>query len=70
MPGGTQPDLADSWTKMKPRISDQSLRRNPGLVEDAMDLVFRIERQTNTTCGSPTGPDLALLLIAKLHEGN
>jgi tetratricopeptide (TPR) repeat protein len=70
MPGGTQPDLADSWTKMKPRISDQSLQRNPGLVEDAMDLVFRIERQTNTTCGSPTGPDLALLLIAKLHEGN
>ena len=70
MPGGTQPDLADSWAKMKPRISDQSLQRNPGLVEDAMDLVFRIERQTNTTCGSPTGPDLALLLIAKLHEGN
>ena len=35
-----------------------------------MNLVFDIERQTNTACGSPTGVDLALLLISKLHEGN
>ena len=35
-----------------------------------MDLVFEIERQTSATCGTPTGADLALLLISKLHEGN
>jgi hypothetical protein len=34
-----------------------------------MNLVFDIERQTSTTCGTPVGADLALLLIARLHEG-
>jgi tetratricopeptide (TPR) repeat protein len=66
----SQPSLADSWAKMKPHISEQELRRNPDLVEGAMDLVFEIERQTSATCGTPSGTDLALLLIAKLHEGN
>ena len=69
-PTTSQPSLADSWAKLKPRISEQELRRNPDLVEEAMDLVFDIERQTSVTCGTPTGADLALLLIAKLHEGN
>jgi len=64
------PSLADNWAKMKPQITEQGLRRNPDLVEAAMNLVFDIERQTNTACGSPTGIDLALLLISKLHEGN
>ena len=66
----SQPSLADEWAKMKPRISEQQLRRNSDLVEQAMDLVFEIERQTSATCGTPTGEDLALLLISKLHEGN
>ena len=65
-----QPSLADDWAKMKPRISEQELRRNPDLVEQAMGLVFEIERQTSATCGTATGEDLALLLISKLHEGN
>ena len=55
---------------MKSQIGEKDLRRDPDLLEPAMDLVFRIERQTNTTCGSPTGADMALLLIARLHEGN
>jgi hypothetical protein len=55
---------------MQPRISEAQLKRDPDLVEAAMDLVFEIERQTNATCGSPEGSDMALLLIAKLHEGN
>lgn len=66
----SQPSLADRWQKMKPQISEGALRRNPDLIENAMDLVFAIERQTSATCGPPTGADLALLLIAKLHEGN
>ncbi|MGD0179961.1 MAG: hypothetical protein ABSC15_09125 [Terriglobales bacterium] len=62
--------LVDSWTKMTPKINQRDLRRDPDLAEGAMDLVFEIERQTKTACGAPTGTDLALLLIAKLHEGN
>ncbi len=65
----TPANLQDSWTKLKPRISEERLQRDPDLVEAAMELVFNIERQTSVTCGSPQGADLALLLIGKLHEG-
>lgn len=67
---GSQPSLADSWSKMKTEITERGLRRNPDLMEAAMDLVFKIERQTSAACGSPVGTDMALLLIAKLHEGS
>jgi len=67
---GSGPPLSDSWAALKPKISELGLRRNPDLGDTAMDLVFRIERQTSAACGAPSGPDLALLLIAKLHEGN
>lgn len=71
VPGtGSQPSLAERWEKMKPEISEAGLRRNPDMVEATMELVFSIERQTSVTCGTPTGTDMALLLIAKLHEGN
>jgi tetratricopeptide (TPR) repeat protein len=65
-----QQGLAQNWTKMKPQINESALRRDPDLVESAMELVFDIERQTSTTCGAPQGEDLALLLIAGLHEGS
>jgi len=67
---GSGPSLSDSWAALQPQISELGLRRNPDLVDSAIDLVFRIERQTRDACGRPSGPDLALLLIAKLHEGN
>jgi hypothetical protein len=35
-----------------------------------MDMVFDVERETSVNCEAPAGKDLALLLIAKLHEGN
>lgn len=70
VPTASQTSLADNWTRMKPRISEGELRRNPDLVESAMELVFEIERQTSTSCGTPAGTDMALLLIAKLHEGS
>lgn len=70
LPTASQSSLAGSWANMKPQISEMGLRRDPDLVEKAMDLVFDIERETNATCGTPAGADMALLLIAKLHEGN
>jgi tetratricopeptide (TPR) repeat protein len=65
-----QANMSDLWSAMKPQMTERGLQRNPDLSERAMDLVFRIERQTSTTCGEPTGAELALLLISKLHEGN
>jgi predicted Zn-dependent protease len=65
----SQEDLGDEWRKMKPRVTEAGLRRNPDTGEAAMDLVFRVERATSTACTAPEGKDLALLLIAKLHEG-
>ena len=62
--------LSYEWTAMNPRVNTVELRRDPDLVEKAMDLVFRIERQTSNVCGAPTGANLALLLISKLHEGS
>lgn len=67
---GSGPSLIESWNALKPEISEPGLRRNPDFVDSAMDLAFRIERQTNDLCGAPSGPDLALLLIARLHEGS
>ena len=61
--------LSDQWAKLKPKMRERELRMNPDLEDAAMDLVFRIERQTSVECGAPTGKDLALTLIAKLHEG-
>jgi tetratricopeptide (TPR) repeat protein len=66
----SQQSLADSWAKMKPQITERGLRRNPDLIEAAMDLVFDIERKISGSCGPPSGIDMALRLIAKLHEGN
>ena len=70
---GTPPispvNLSDQWTTLKPQVTERELRRDPDLGQTAMDLVFRIERQTSAQCGTPSGADLALLLIAKEHEG-
>lgn len=67
---GSAPSPAGSWMTMKPQITEARLRRDPDLVESAMELVFNIERQTSTSCGAPEGKDEALLLIARLHEGS
>lgn len=61
--------LTQSWTKLKPQIDDRNLSRNPDLGNNAMSLVFNIERETSGMCGGMTDTDNALLLIANLHEG-
>ena len=62
--------MSDQWATLRPQVTEQGLKQNPDLVEPAMDLAFQIERQTSIVCGTPSGTDLALLLIEKLHEGN
>jgi hypothetical protein len=69
-PGTPQLTLSDNWTAMKPRMTESELRRNPEVLDSAMELSFRIERQSGTSCGAPNEADKALLLIAKSHEGN
>jgi len=61
--------LTQSWTKLKPRIDDRDLSRNPDLGNNAISVVFNIERETSGMCGGMTDTDNALLLIANLHEG-
>jgi tetratricopeptide (TPR) repeat protein len=67
--GAPPVSLSDEWASASPKLSELRLRANPDLVDSTMDLVFRIERQTSILCGTPTGEDLALLLISRLHEG-
>lgn len=69
-PGKPRQDLAATWAEMKSQVTESGLRRDPDLVNSAMDLVFTAERQASEWCGTPTTTDSALLLIAKLHEGN
>jgi tetratricopeptide (TPR) repeat protein len=66
----SQAGLSEEWAKMKPRITELGLRRDPDLVNTAMELVFSIERETGNACGAAGEADAALLLIAKLHESN
>jgi tetratricopeptide (TPR) repeat protein len=61
--------LYRQWMEMKTTLSERSLRQDPDNLNTAMNLVFSIEKQTSETCGTPTGSDLALLLIARRHEG-
>ncbi|MGH9598847.1 MAG: tetratricopeptide repeat protein [Terracidiphilus sp.] len=65
----TLQSLTQDWTKLKPQIVAWRLRRDPDLVNTAMQLVFNIERETGGMCGSPTDADNALLLVSNLHGG-
>jgi tetratricopeptide (TPR) repeat protein len=70
VPAAVLQGLEQQWTKLKPQMTEWRLRRNPDLVNTAMDLAFQIERQTVIGCAAPTQADQALLLIANLHEEN
>jgi len=70
VPAKSREDLQAEWAKMKPQMTERGFRNNPDLVNAAMELVFKIERTSNQGCQAPTDADVALLLIAKLHEGS
>ena len=62
--------LQQAWTKLKPQIAERMLRRQPDLINTAMNLAFEIEKQTASMCGPQSDTDRALLLISNLHEEN
>lgn len=59
---------AQQWDQLKPQITERNLARNPDLVNTAMKLAFEIEKETDSTCGTQSETDRALLLVASLHE--
>ncbi len=61
--------LKAEWTAMKPKLRYMNRQFESDLPDQAMDLVFRIEQQTEKDCGPPEGADLALLLISRDRAG-
>ena len=59
--------LTQQADKLKSQAKANILRRNPDLRVILMDFVSSVEETTAKECGTPSGPDLALLLIAKKH---
>ncbi|MGH9355347.1 MAG: hypothetical protein ACRD10_04385, partial [Terriglobia bacterium] len=74
LPASSKPtDLQQAYadaTKMKPKITRASLRRDPDLTDFAMDLVFKVEQLTAKQCGPPKGLDMALLLLSTGNGGS
>jgi tetratricopeptide (TPR) repeat protein len=60
--------LKQQWDKLKPQMTERGLRRDPDLVNAAMNLAFQIERQASASCGPGAEADNALLLIAGQRE--
>jgi tetratricopeptide (TPR) repeat protein len=53
------------WRQLKPQITERALRHNNKLLDTAMDLVFQIEQQAESRCGSGSAADTALVLISR-----
>lgn len=54
---------------LEPQLTDENLRRHPGQIDVAMNLVFVTEDVVTKECGAPQGKDEALTLIGKFHRG-
>jgi tetratricopeptide (TPR) repeat protein len=57
--------LQAEWDKLHPQLKELRSAGEADLPDSIMDLVAQIETQTAQQCGSPTGFDLALLLISR-----
>jgi tetratricopeptide (TPR) repeat protein len=55
-------------SQLKPSVRVSRLERDPQLADSAMGVIAQIEMLTAQQCGAPTGPDLALLLLARQGE--
>jgi tetratricopeptide (TPR) repeat protein len=61
--------LLEDWTTTKGKVSRRGAAIAPDRAESVMDLVFKIELQTEKECGDAAGLDQALLLLAQDRNG-
>ena len=73
LPSDDLPRLKAAWQEMKPKLpklsGSHSDSRDQHLPDELMSLVYGIEQQTELVCGSPEGPDQALLLLSQDRAG-
>jgi tetratricopeptide (TPR) repeat protein len=63
-------DLSERVRELHRQARPGVLDRNPRVRGQLIELISEIEEQTARTCGAPSGPDLALLLISRKHGGS
>lgn len=61
--------LANQARTLQPQVRADSLRRNPDLVTQIMNLVFNVEQASTEGCSAPQPLDRALMLLAS-RRGN
>jgi tetratricopeptide (TPR) repeat protein len=61
--------LYNEWGVAESDSDPRKLAGDPDLRDTIMDLVTRIEQATAQQCGDPSGPDWALLMLARFGEG-
>jgi tetratricopeptide (TPR) repeat protein len=60
--------LRSEAVALEPQLALVKLRRTPESIDIALNVIYRIERQTDDACGPGSLYDRALLLIGKRHE--
>ena len=68
-PNNTIQSLYNEWGVAESDANLRKLADDPDLRDTIMDLAGRIEQATAQQCGDPTGPDWALLMLARYGEG-
>jgi tetratricopeptide (TPR) repeat protein len=68
-PASDLASLKQNWLSLKPQVTRLYRRNSADVRDSAMDLVFNIEQKTEQVCGTPTGLDEALLLLAQNPTG-
>jgi tetratricopeptide (TPR) repeat protein len=63
-------DLSERVRELHRQARPGVLDRNLQVRGELIELISEIEEQTARTCGAPSGPDLALLLITRKHGGS
>lgn len=69
-PQTTLQTLYDEAMKMKPRIQERVLNRDPDTATAALTLVSGLENLATSVCGEPRGLDEAIVLAQRKHGGN
>ena len=62
-------DVSARLAKVRPKVRERYLERNPDLVNDVTQLVFLTENVATRQCGPAKGLDQAILLVARKYAG-